>query len=55
MLYSLEILERVMKNLEEEVEAKMTSKDVQHKPEARFNMTSSLPRPLGPVYHKLVP
>ena len=33
MLYFLGTLERVMRNLEEEMEAKMTSKDVQHKPE----------------------
>jgi hypothetical protein len=33
ILYCLGTLERVMRNLEEEVEAKMTSKDVQHKPE----------------------
>jgi hypothetical protein len=44
----------VMMNLEEEVEAKMTNKDVQHKPEAWSNMTSSLPRPPGLVCHKLV-
>jgi len=30
MLYYLGTLERVMRNLEEEVEAKMTSKDVEH-------------------------
>ena len=54
MLYFLGTLERVMRNLEEEMEAKMTSKDVQHKPEARSNMNSSLPRPPGPVCHKLV-
>jgi hypothetical protein len=43
-----------MRNLEEEMEAKMTSKDVQNKPEARSNMNSSLPRPPGPVCLKLV-
>ena len=43
-----------MRDLEEEVEAMMTSKDVQQKPEARSNMVSSLPRPLGPVCLKLV-
>jgi hypothetical protein len=31
-------LERIMRSLEEEVEAKMTSKDVQHKLEALSNM-----------------
>ena len=35
------------------VEAMMTSKDVQQKPEARSNMISSLPRPPGPVCLKL--
>ena len=44
-----------MRDLEEEVEALMTSKDVQQKPEARSNMISSLPRPLGPVYFKRHP
>jgi hypothetical protein len=34
MLYFLGTLERVIRNLEEEMEAKMTSKDVQNKPEA---------------------
>ena len=34
MLSCLGILERVMKDLEEVVEVMMTSKDVQHKPEA---------------------
>ena len=43
-----------MRDLEEEVEALMTSKDIQQKPEARSNMILSLPRPLGPVYLKLV-
>ena len=43
-----------MRDLDEEVEALMTSKDVQHKPEARSNMISSLPRPPGPVFLKLV-
>ena len=43
-----------MRDLEEEVEALMTSKDVQQKPEARSNMISSLPRPPGPVCLKLV-
>ena len=32
----------------------MTSKDVQHEPEAQSNMISSLPRPPGPVCLKLV-
>ena len=41
-----------MKKLKEAMEAKMTSKDVQQKPEARSNMNSSLPQPTGPVYHK---
>jgi len=54
MLSCLGTLERVMRDLEEEVEAMMTSKDVQQKPEARSNMISSLSRPLGPVYLKLV-
>ena len=54
MLYFLGALERVMRNLEEEMEAKMTSKDVQHKPEARSNMNSSLPQSPGPVCHKVV-
>ena len=52
MLYFLGTLERVMRNLQEEMEAKMTSKDVQHKPEARSNMNSSLPRPPGPACSK---
>ena len=34
-----------MKHLEDMVEAKMTSKDVQHEPEAQSNMILSLPRP----------
>jgi hypothetical protein len=54
MLYFLRTLERVIRNLEEEMEAKMTSKDVQHKPEAQPDMTLSLPQPLGLVYRKLV-
>ena len=54
MLFCLGTLERVMRDLEEEVEAMMTSKDVQQKPEARSNMISSLPQPPGPVYLKLV-
>ena len=54
MLYFLGTLKRVMRNLEEEMEAKMTSKDVQHKPEVRSNMNSSLSRAAGPVCHKLV-
>ena len=43
-----------MKDLEDMVEAKMTSKDVQQEPEARSNMISSLPWPPGPVCLKLV-
>ena len=43
-----------MRDLEEEVEASMTSKDVQQKPEARSNMSSSLPRPPVSVCLKLV-
>ena len=43
-----------MRDLEEEVEAMMTSKDVQQKPEAQSNMISSMPRPLGLVCLKLV-
>ena len=43
-----------MRELEEEVEAMMTNKDVQQKPEARSNMISSLPWPPGPVCLKLV-
>ena len=42
-----------MKDLEDMVEAK-TRKDVQQEPEARSNMISSLPQPLGPVCLKLV-
>jgi len=53
MLYCFGRLERGMRNLEEEVEVKMTSKDVQHKLEARSNMTSSQPQPPGPVCHKM--
>ena len=45
MLFCLGTLERVMKDLEEVVEVMMTSKDVQHKSEARSNTTSTLPRP----------
>ena len=47
-------MERVMRDLEDVVEAMMTSKDVQQKLEARSNMILSLPRPPGPVYLKLV-
>ena len=54
MLYCLGILDRVMRNLEEEVEAKMTSRDVQQEPEARSNMISSLPWPSELVCLKLV-
>ena len=54
MLSCLGTLDRVMRDLEEEVEAMMTSKDVQRKSEARSNMISSLPRPPGPVCFKLV-
>ena len=43
-----------MRDLEEEVEALMTSKDVQQKLEAQSNKNSSLPRPPGPVCLKLV-
>ena len=43
-----------MRDLEEEVEAMMTSKDVQQELEARSNMISSLPRPPGPICLKLV-
>jgi hypothetical protein len=43
-----------MKDLEQVVEVMMTSKDVQHKPEAQSNKNSSLPRPPGPVFLKLV-
>ena len=43
-----------MRNLEKEVEAMMTGKDIQQKPEAWSNMISSLPRPSGPVFLKLV-
>ena len=53
MLSCLGTLERVMKDLEDVVEGKMTSKDVQQEPEARSNMISSLPRPPGPVCLKL--
>ena len=49
MLSYLGTLERVMKDLEDVVEAKMTSKDVQREPEGRSNMISSLPRPPGLV------
>jgi hypothetical protein len=54
MLSFLGTLERVMKDLEDLVEAKMTSKDIQQEPEAQPNMISSLPWPLGPVYLKPV-
>ena len=54
MLSCLGTLERIMRDLNEEVEALMTSKGVQQKPEARSNKISSLPRPPGPVYLKLV-
>jgi hypothetical protein len=43
-----------MRKLKEVMKAKMTSKDVQQKPEARSNLNSSLPRLLGPVCHKMV-
>ena len=43
-----------MRDLEEEVEVLMTSKDVQQKPEALSNMISSLSRPPGLVYLNLV-
>ena len=43
-----------MKDLEDVVEAKMTSKDIQQESEARSNTISSLPRPPGPVFLKLV-
>ena len=43
-----------MRDLEDEAEALMTSKDVQLKSEARSNVISSLPRPPGPVYLKVV-
>ena len=54
MLSYLGTLERVMKDLEDMVEAKMTSKDVQQEPEARSKMILSLPRLTGPVCLKLV-
>ena len=54
MLSCLRTLERVMKDLEDVVQAKMTSKDVQQEPEARSNMISSLPQPQGLVCLKLV-
>ena len=54
MLYFLGTLERVMKDLEDVVEAKMTSKDVQQEPEDRSNTILSLPRPPGSVCLKLV-
>ena len=54
MLSCLGTLVRVMKDLEDVVEAKMTSKDVQQEPEARSNTILSLPRPPGPVCLKLV-
>ena len=43
-----------MRDLEDVVDTRMTSKDVHQKLEARSNMISSLPWPLGPVYLKLV-
>ena len=43
-----------MRDLEEEVEAMMTSKDIEQEPEARSNLILSQPRPPGPVYLKLV-
>ena len=43
-----------MRDLEDVVDARMTSKEVQQKPEARSNMISSLSRPPGPVCLKLV-
>ena len=43
-----------MKDLEDVVEAKMTSKDVQQEPEAWSNMILSLPRPPEPVCLKLI-
>jgi hypothetical protein len=52
MLYFLGTFERLMRKLEEAMEAKMTSKDVQQKPKARSNMNLSLPWPLGPVWNK---
>ena len=54
MLSCLETLDRVMRDLEDVVEAMMTIKDVQQKPKARSHMISSLSRPPGPVYLKLV-
>ena len=47
-------MESVMKNLEEVLEARKTSKDVQHQPVFRSNMNLSLPQPPGPVCLKLV-
>jgi hypothetical protein len=41
-----------MRKLGEAIEAKMTSKDVQQKPEALSNINLSQPRPPGPVCHK---
>ena len=43
-----------MRDLEGEVEALITSKDIQQKLEAQSNMISSLPRPPGLVCLKLV-
>ena len=43
-----------MKDLEDMVEAKMASKDVQQEPKAWSNTISSLPRPPGLVCLKLV-
>ena len=52
MLYCLGIMERVMRNLKEEVEVKMTSKDVQHKPEAQSNKNEARCRAVrGSVCH----
>ena len=55
MLSCLGTLERVMKDIEDMVEAMMTSKDVQQKPEARSNMILSLSRPPELVCLKLSP
>ena len=54
MLSFLGTLERVIRELEEEMEVMMTSKNVQQKPEAQSNMILSLPRSPGPVCLKLV-
>jgi len=45
MLSYLGTLERVMRNLEEGVEAEKTSKDTPHKLEAESNSTSKLSSP----------